>query len=72
MDLENPPEPATIKEDHAMVKDDLFEKTPEPAATKDVQAKDPDPSLRIGEAGRIENWKVLLVIKVESFGLCCD
>ena len=50
MDLENPPEPAAIKEDQAMVKDvkdDLeenLEKTPEPAATKEGQANDPDPS----------------------------
>ena len=50
MDLENPPEPAAIKEDQAMVKDvkdDLFEnlkKTPEPASTKEGLANDPDPS----------------------------
>ena len=50
MDLENPSEPAAIKEDQAMVKDvkdDLLEnleKTPEPAATKEGQANDPDPS----------------------------
>ena len=50
MDLEKPPEPAAIKEDQAMVKDDLddllenLEKTPEPAATKEGQANDPDQS----------------------------
>ena len=50
MDLEIPPESAAIKEDQAMVKDvkdDLLEnleKTPEPAATKEGQANDPDPS----------------------------
>ena len=50
MDFKNPPEPAAIKENQAMVKDvkdDLeenLEKTPEPAATKEGQPNDPDPS----------------------------